>query len=93
MLNSWCLTAVVIRHVKEIGWGRVALTSDSLASCLTPLADEQARVLHWHGDIFDLSHGAVCLASNENYYNQAFSFGPNALGLQFHIEACPHPVG
>ena len=43
--------------VKEIGWEAIALTADGRASCLQPLAEEGAMVLHWHGDTFDLPAG------------------------------------
>ncbi len=72
---------------KEIGWGRVELTEQGMASCLGALAHDDAAVLHWHGDSFDLPDGAVRLASNQFYENQAFSYGDHALGLQFHLEA------
>ncbi len=71
---------------KEIGWGPVTLTADGRASCLQPLADPGAHVLHWHGDTFDLPAGATRLALNANYENQAFAFGKRALALQFHLE-------
>ena len=73
--------------VKEIGWGRVDLTAEGRNSALLPLAQDGAEVVHWHGDTFDLPSGAVRLASNENYQNQAFAFGEAALALQFHLEA------
>jgi GMP synthase (glutamine-hydrolysing) len=76
-------------NTKEIGWGSVHLTDDGIASCLRPLADADATVLHWHGDTFDLPAGAIRLASNALYHNQAFAFGRNALALQFHLEADP----
>jgi GMP synthase (glutamine-hydrolysing) len=75
--------------VKEIGWGRVELPQEGRASCLGPLAEDHACVLHWHGDTFDLPHGAVRLASNAFYENQAFAYGRRSLGLQFHLEADP----
>lgn len=75
--------------VKEIGWGALALTVAGRASCLVPLGEAGAQVLHWHGDTFDLPAGAVRLASNDHYANQAYSHGTNALALQFHIEADP----
>lgn len=74
---------------KEIGWGAVDLTAEGRASCLQPLADDGARVLHWHGDTFDLPAGASRLASNANYENQAFSVDTYGLGLQFHLEVDP----
>jgi GMP synthase (glutamine-hydrolysing) len=73
--------------VKEVGWGRVDLTAEGRQSCLRPLAEDGAKVVHWHGDTFDLPPGAVRLASNANYRNQAFVFGDAALALQFHLEA------
>jgi len=76
--------------VKEIGWGRVELTGEGAASCLSPLQEADAVVLHWHGDTFDLPDGAERLASNQHYQNQAFAHGRNALALQFHLEADPH---
>jgi GMP synthase (glutamine-hydrolysing) len=77
--------------VKEIGWGSVTLSDAGHASSLKPLA-EGSPVLHWHGDTFDLPATAARLASNENYENQAFAFGSNALALQFHLEADPRQL-
>jgi GMP synthase (glutamine-hydrolysing) len=74
-------------HTKEIGWGRVELTDKGHASSLSPLAEDCAEVLHWHGDTFDLPDKAVRLASTAAYENQAFAFGKGSLGLQFHLEA------
>ena len=75
--------------VKEIGWGRVELTADGQASSLCPLADAGAVVLHWHGDTFDFPDGAVRLASNASYENQAFAYGGRSMALQFHVEVDP----
>ena len=77
---------------KEIGWGRVELTSAGLGSCLRPLSDPGAMVLHWHGDTFDLPAGATRLAYNSQYENQAFAFGKRALALQFHLEAASNAL-
>ena len=78
--------------VKEIGWGRVDLTAEGAASCLSPLREDDALVLHWHGDTFDPPDGTQRLASNRHYQNQAFAHGRNALALQFHLEADPHAL-
>jgi GMP synthase (glutamine-hydrolysing) len=75
--------------VKEIGWGSVELTEAGAASCLAPLGEAGAVVLHWHGDSFDLPRDAHRLASNRNYENQAFAYRRHALALQFHLEADP----
>lgn len=75
--------------VKEIGWGPIELTPEGKSSCLRNLQNE---VLHWHGDTFDRPAGAVRLAANANYENQAFAWGRNALALQFHLEADPRQL-
>ena len=73
--------------VKEIGLASIALTAAGQASPLRHLAG--VPVLHWHGDNFDLPPGCEHLASTAHCPFQAFSKGPNALALQFHIEADP----
>jgi GMP synthase (glutamine-hydrolysing) len=78
--------------VKEIGWGKINLTDEGRSSCLEVLQGDDAVVLHWHGDTFDLPNDATRLASNENYENQAFAYGRNALALQFHLEADPRQL-
>ncbi|HWE74449.1 MAG TPA: glutamine amidotransferase [Stellaceae bacterium] len=70
---------------KELGWAPIILTDAGQRSALKPLGD--GPVLHWHGDTFDLPHDATRLASTAICENQAFSYGTNALALQFHIEA------
>ncbi|WP_420346732.1 glutamine amidotransferase [Pelagibius sp.] len=72
--------------VKEIGYGRLTYTLEG-EQVLAPVAEAGAAVLHWHGDTFDLPAGAVRLASNAHYENQAFALGDFALATQFHIEA------
>jgi len=80
---------------KEIGWYHVELTGDGLKD---PLMRRLAihprvgvfwrkfKVFHWHGDTFNLPLDAVLLASSELYKNQAFRYGDNVYGFQFHIE-------
>ncbi len=70
---------------KEIGWGPLQLTQAGRASPLVAL--DGVPVLHWHGDTFDLPDGCQLLASTDVYERQAFSLGPNVLGLQCHPEA------
>ncbi|MDJ0737934.1 MAG: glutamine amidotransferase [Nostocaceae cyanobacterium] len=74
---------------KEIGWSKIELTEAGKNSPLVDLDVEQTPVLHWHGDTFDLPGGAIRLASNSLYLNQAFSWGKACMGLQFHLEVIP----
>jgi GMP synthase (glutamine-hydrolysing) len=71
---------------KEIGWAPLILTEAGKMSPLAELAPELTPVLHWHGDTFDLPKGAVHLAASEEFKHQAFAWGKNCLGLQFHAE-------
>jgi GMP synthase (glutamine-hydrolysing) len=71
--------------VKEIGFGRLALTPEGERSPLAALGD--IPVMHWHGDQFDIPPGAVRLAGTAIGVNQAFARGSQVLGLQFHLEA------
>lgn len=72
-------------HQKEIGWSELEIKSlNSDSNVLTSL--ESIKVLHWHGDTFELPNNATLLASSTIYPNQAFSVGNNILALQFHLE-------
>lgn len=69
---------------REIGWSALDLSDTAAPNPLAALRD--VPVLHWHGDTFDLPEGGTLLASTVLCTNQAFSRGPNVLGLQFHPE-------
>ena len=71
--------------VPEVGLLPVEITREGRADpVFGDLADDLVT-LQWHGDTFDLPHGAVRLASSPAYANQAFRFG-RAYGVQFHLE-------
>ena len=70
----------------EIGVGEVELTAAGRADPVLGPEGDRVRVIHWHGDTFDIPPGAVHLATGDRYSNQAFRFGSVAYGLQFHIE-------
>lgn len=78
---------VVASGGQEIGFAPIDLTDAGRASALAPLDGEP--VLHWHGDRFEMPAGAQRLATSPACAQQAFSLGPNVLGLQFHVEADP----
>jgi GMP synthase (glutamine-hydrolysing) len=72
---------------KEIGWAPITLSAAGRESAFRHLGEDNIAVLHWHGDTFDLPHEATLLASTALCRNQAFSWGANAVGFQFHPEA------
>jgi len=72
--------------VPECGMGEVHLTTDAIADPVFGPAPTPLPCVHWHGDTFTLPEGAVRLAGNDAYENQAFRVGARAYGLQFHVE-------
>ena len=68
----------------ELGFAPVAVSDpdDPVLGGLAP----GGKVLHWHGDVFDLPEGARSLASSALTECQAFRAG-NAWGVLFHPEA------
>ena len=72
---------------KEIGWHEVSVTEHAATDPLFAGFAERETVFHWHSDTFALPRGAVHLAKSELCDNQAFRYGTNVYGLQFHLEA------
>ncbi|MEW6489094.1 MAG: gamma-glutamyl-gamma-aminobutyrate hydrolase family protein [Thermodesulfobacteriota bacterium] len=71
---------------KELGWHEVILTPEGRADPLWAEAPDVFAALHWHGDVFDLPHGAMRLARSELTETQSFRYGTSAYGLLFHME-------
>jgi GMP synthase-like glutamine amidotransferase len=70
--------------VKEIGWYPIqGVLPEGGGTFHFPASVE---VFHWHGETFDLPSGAVRLAKSKCCENQAFQFGRQVIGLQFHLE-------
>ncbi|MBI5145103.1 MAG: type 1 glutamine amidotransferase [Candidatus Omnitrophica bacterium] len=77
---------------KEIGWYKVNLTNDGRRDPLFENLPLELDVFQWHQDSFEIPKGAALLAESLSCPNQAFRFGRNAYGLQFHIEVTPEMV-
>jgi GMP synthase (glutamine-hydrolysing) len=71
---------------KEIGWYDVALTEEGRRDPVLAHFRKVEKVFQWHGDTFDVPQKAELLAVSPSCRNQAFRFGPNVYGLQFHLE-------
>ncbi len=77
---------------KEIGWYPVTLTEAGADTSGFSALPMQMDVFHWHGDTFSLPAGSIHLASSPACANQAFLYGQNVLGLQFHMEYSPESI-
>jgi GMP synthase (glutamine-hydrolysing) len=87
-LLAHVLGAPVRRHVQhEIGWYDLLTTEHGRTDPVLSHLGERAPVFQWHGCTFDLPAGAVQLARTQTCEQQAFRFGNNAYGFQFHMEA------
>jgi GMP synthase (glutamine-hydrolysing) len=65
----------------EIGWYPLAATEDGKTLLSWP-----EMVYQFHREGFSLPAGATLLATADTYPNQAFRYGRNAWGIQFHAE-------
>ena len=78
---------------KEIGWYDVSPTRDGLDDPLFRHFGECEKIFQWHADTFDLAAGAVHLAEGSTCANQAFRYGENVYGIQFHMEVDEPMIG
>ncbi len=83
-LLARALGAKVARHSEgkvEIGYHPIIPTFTG-----SKYFDSQLSFYHWNSEGFELPSDAVKLASGEMFENQAFRYGKNAYGVQFHPE-------
>ncbi|MFA6320332.1 MAG: type 1 glutamine amidotransferase [Candidatus Omnitrophota bacterium] len=93
LLAKACGAKVRKAPKKEMGWSKINLTYDGERDQFFAGLPTELEVFQWHEDTFDIPKGAVSLANSEYCCNQAFRFGKNAYGLQFHIEVTPDIIG
>lgn len=65
----------------EIGYYPIRATNEGQS-----LMDWPSHVYQWHREGFTLPQDATLLASGDEYPNQAYQYGENAYGVQFHSE-------
>ena len=92
-LIAKALGARVYRNpTKEIGWYPIFWTGAAAGDTLLAGLSGGDTVFHWHGETFDLPAGAEWLASSEACRHQAFRWGSNIHGFQFHLEVTPELI-
>ncbi|WP_022962523.1 type 1 glutamine amidotransferase [Halopseudomonas pelagia] len=95
-----CLGAQLIANVmgsrvwpnsmREIGWFPIQAIDHGREDVFS--FPEQIKVLHWHGETFELPPDAIHLASSGACHHQAFQLGDRIIGLQCHLESTPSQV-
>jgi len=72
--------------LKEIGWYDIYLTMIGSKDPLFSNLPKTFPVFQWHGDTFEIPKGGKLIATSTSVPHQAFRYGDNAYGLQFHLE-------
>jgi GMP synthase (glutamine-hydrolysing) len=87
-LLAHVLGAPVTRHRQpELGWYELDLSDAGRSDRVLGAAGERLPVFQWHSYTYQLPHGATHLARSATCEQQAFRWGSNAYGFQFHLEA------
>lgn len=86
LLAKACGARVTKAPQKEIGWYEVKLTEETKTDSLFGGLPERLNIFQWRQDTFEVPKGGVRLSESKYCLNQAFRFGKNAYGLQFHVE-------
>lgn len=81
------LGAHVRKHTqREMGWYDVHLTAAGQRDPIFAHFRPTEKIFQMHGDTFDIPKTAEHLAYSEICKGQAFRYGANVYGLQFHLE-------
>ena len=84
------LGGTVKKHtITEIGFSEIQCTDEGKHDPLYEGLAGHQLVYQWHEDTFAIPPGAVRLATSEKTENQAFRYGRNAYGIQYHVELTP----
>jgi GMP synthase (glutamine-hydrolysing) len=78
--------AVYPNHEKEIGWYDVSPTGEADSDPLLAEFRNREKLFQWHGETFDMPRSTRHLAFSALCANQAFRYGDNVYGFQFHLE-------
>jgi GMP synthase (glutamine-hydrolysing) len=76
----------------EIGWEPVWPTELAKTNPLFQGMASPEMFFHWHGETFDLPGGAQWLAYSQKCRHQAYCYGHNVYGIQFHPEITPEMI-
>lgn len=79
-------------HSKEIGWFPLHWTEAAKSDPLFAGFPDSEMIFQWHGETFDLPSASEWLAFSDACRHQAFRFGRNVYGLQFHLEVTPDMI-
>ena len=70
----------------EIGWYDINKTKLGEEEHVFKHFSANEKIFEWHSDTFEIPNGAAHLASSPTCDSQAFCYGENIYGFQFHLE-------
>lgn len=79
-------SGVYVNKEKEIGWYDVSPTDHAERDPLLRAFQKTEKIFQWHGETFDIPRTGLHLAFSSLCANQAFRYGANVYGFQFHLE-------
>ncbi len=86
-LLAHVLGATVKKHsIREVGWCDVNFLESAKDDPFFAHYNQSEKLFQLHGDTFDIPKSATQMAYSEQCNSQAFKYGENAYGLQFHLE-------
>jgi GMP synthase (glutamine-hydrolysing) len=98
-----CLGSQILAHVlgaevrkhteREMGWNEVRLTEAGEKDPIFSHFGKREVLFQSHGDTFDIPKSSEHLAFSEVCHGQAFRYGENVYGFQFHIEIDRPTIG
>lgn len=71
---------------KEIGWYDVSPTDHATRDPVLMELENTEKIFQWHGETFEIPRSTCHLAFSSLCANQAFRYGANVYGFQFHME-------
>ena len=77
---------VYANREKEIGWYDISPTEEAKDDPLLIAFEKSEKIFQWHGETFDMPRSTRHLAFSSRCAHQAFRYGANVYGLQFHLE-------
>jgi GMP synthase (glutamine-hydrolysing) len=78
---------VQLHDQPEIGWYDIRPSAEGKKDPILSHLGDGSKIFEWHIDRFEIPKGAVHLAESSTCASQAFRYGKNVYGFQFHLEA------
>jgi GMP synthase-like glutamine amidotransferase len=77
---------VVKRPPEKMGFLQIHFSQEGQRDPIFADLPGYEQAFHWHDDVFDIPKDAVKLAGDKPNEHQAFRYGRNAYGTQYHVE-------